>query len=112
MTLDFHHVRLCCQLNSKLIMENYMKKIFGLALIMGLVPCTSYAEHHMDKGNMDKMFSECDANSDGKISKDEFMKHKMDSFTTADKNNDGLLSKEESEAMMKEMHDKMMKDHM
>ena len=89
-----------------------MKKLFVSALILGLLPSTSYAEHQMDKAHMDKMFSMCDGNSDGKLSKDEYTKHKMESFSKADKNNDGSLGKEEHDGMMKEMHDMMMKDHM
>lgn len=58
--------------------------------------------------NADAMFSMCDTNKDGKISKDEYNKEKMDKFAKYDTNKDGVLSKEEHEKMALDTHDKLM----
>ncbi len=44
------------------------------------------------KGNL---FADIDANSDGKISKDEFQKFHDDFFNLADQNKDGVITQEE-----------------
>jgi Ca2+-binding EF-hand superfamily protein len=71
-----------------------------------LVPIAS-ADHHdghmnMEKKNewLDKKFSELDADSDGKVSAEEYQKIKMQRFSMHDKDTDGSLSKEEFKEML------------
>lgn len=65
-----------------------------------------------DKGkvedNANEMFSMCDSNKDGKISKEEYNKEKTEKFAKYDTNSDGALDKMEHEKMAVDMHDKLM----
>ena len=49
--------------------------------------------HHK---HMDKMFDRMDSNSDGAVSKDEFISHAEKRFMKMDADNDGSVTKEEA----------------
>lgn len=84
-----------------------MKKIL-LGLLLATPIIASANNRTTVEKNADEMFSHCDTDGDGKISKDEYQKEKMDKFSKYDTNNDGSLSKEENEKMAVDMHDKLM----
>ena len=58
------------------------------------------------KHSKDMMMKMMDANSDGMISKDEFMKHHEKMYESMKKNKEGMIDMKD----MKMMHDGMMKD--
>lgn len=73
---------------------------------------SAFANHHIkgEGGGMKMM----DANKDGMVSKDEFMKHHEMMWEKMKKNSAGTVDMKEMEAMHKEMagkHKEMMKDH-
>ena len=97
-----------------------MKVITSLLAILALSAVTSFAAEGDapkkpagDKPKMtpEEMFTKKDADKDGKISKEEFLKGSKDaakseaSFTKKDKDKDGSLSKEEFTAAPKKKKD-------
>jgi len=89
-----------------------MKKLLALALIAGMfMPLLSGAQEKKGK-SPEEQFKALDTNSDGKLSKDEFIARVKDDaekkakaeqrFSRIDKNNDNFVSLEEfKEGMMK-----------
>jgi shikimate kinase len=78
-----------------------MKKVILIsAALMLAVTGTALADHHMKgEGGMKMM----DANKDGMISKDEFMKHHEMMWDKMKKNPSGSVDMKDMEAMHKEM---------
>ena len=61
-------------------------------------------KHHMPHGKCN-MMSKADSDKDGKISKEEFLKHHEAKFEKKDLNNDGFIDEDEMHKMMKKhMH--------
>ncbi len=87
-----------------------MKKII-LCLLLALPLTAAANDDSKVSKNANDMFPKCDANSDGKISKEEYTKEKMDKFAVFDSNHDNALSKEEHEKMAVAMHDMLMNGH-
>lgn len=89
-----------------------MKKILmlsALALVMA-VPVAQAGKHKGGKHHGEKMFEKHDTNSDGVISKDEFMASAEERFAKMDADGNGEITKEEAEAVRKAMKDKW-KEH-
>ena len=92
-----------------------MSKVFS-GLIAGACLSASvaaFAAEDMKPGMMMMDMSKMDANADGMISKDEFMKHQESMFNSMKKNKDGMVMMKDmqmSSGMMKD--DQMMKDKM
>lgn len=63
----------------------------------------SGSSHH---DQCSQRMSMVDLNKDGKVSKDEFMKHHEDMFAVMDTNKDGFLDESEMHHMMDQMHSK------
>ena len=82
--------------------------IFVLVTVSACISSVAVADTHM---SMKEKMAECDANKDGKISEDEYMKSKKEHFTKSDKDNNKMLDANEQKMMMDEMHGSMMKDH-
>lgn len=78
-----------------------MKKLLIVSIL--LVAGTAFADHH------DTAFKECDANSDGKVTKQEFLTKKEKAFEKADKNSDGALSESEHAEMLQNWKEKKAK---
>jgi Ca2+-binding EF-hand superfamily protein len=90
-----------------------MKKILALALIAGMfMPLMTGAQEKKGNKSPEERFKLLDTNSDGKLSKDEFIARVKDDaekkgkaemqFSRLDKNNDSFVSLEEyKEGMMK-----------
>ena len=78
-----------------------MKKLLLLgAAVLTMQAIPALAEEggkmkHDGGKRMEKMFAEQDANSDGSISKDEFVAHSTKRFEGMDGNKDGKVTKEE-----------------
>lgn len=77
------------------------------ALVFGLAQ-TAFADHHDDKHGHDgyqHSWQDADANKDGVISKDEFMKKHQERaekmFSKLDENKDGKVDQAERDAMRK-----------
>ncbi|MDQ3006570.1 MAG: EF-hand domain-containing protein [Chloroflexota bacterium] len=87
-----------------------ISKCLIVAAILGSASVAMAADEAMMKKNCDEMMRMHDTNKDGKLSKDEYSKAKMEMFTKYDKNSDGMLSKEEHEMMGMDMHKMMMGD--
>ena len=68
---------------------------------------TSGHGHDQHDGHQCEHMVAVDANKDGKISKDEFMKHHEQMFDKKDINKDGFIDKEEMHRMMGKMHQHM-----
>lgn len=90
-----------------------MKKLFMLssvALAFSISP--ALADHH-EGGEKDghhkhgAMFEKMDANSDGVVSKDEFVQAHEEKFNKMDADGNGEVSKEEAEAKRAEWRKKM-----
>lgn len=81
-----------------------MKKILMIGaavLTLNAIPALAEeggARKHDGGQKMDKMFTEQDANGDGKISKDEFVAHATKRFEEMDSNKDSNVTKEEIKA--------------
>lgn len=86
-----------------------MKNII-LALALLLVPASAFAGDKDHKDMHKEMMEKADADHDGKISKDEFLKEKEEWFTKYDANKDGKLEKSEMDTMMGE-HKKKCDEH-
>lgn len=56
------------------------------------------------KGHKHSKMSDVDLDGDGKISKDEFVKHHETMFDKKDLNNDGYIDEDEMRKMMKKKH--------
>ncbi len=93
-----------------------MKLITSILAVMALSAVTSFAaegdapkkpEGDKPKPSPEEMFTKKDADKDGKVSKEEYLKGSKDaakseaSFTKKDKDKDGFLSKEEFTAVGK-----------
>lgn len=68
---------------------------------------TSDHGHEQHHGHQCEHMAAVDANKDGKISKEEFMKHHEQMFDKKDVNKDGFIDKEEMHHMMEKMHQHM-----
>ena len=87
-----------------------MKKLILISAVMVLASGSAFADHHL-KGEGDGM-KMMDANKDGMITKDEFMKHHEMMWDKMKKNSTGSVSMKDMEMMHKEMgakHKDMMK---
>ncbi|MEJ7808240.1 MAG: hypothetical protein WKG03_20260 [Telluria sp.] len=86
-----------------------MKKVilFSAAILIA-ASAPAFANHHVKgEGGMKMM----DANKDGMISKDEFMKHHEMMWDKMKKNSAGTVDMKDMEAMHKEMAAKHKGDH-
>jgi len=82
-----------------------------LTTTLVLLAATAFAEHRkMDMGMTD-MFTKCDTNGDGSLSKEEFLAEKTKMFTKHDLNNDGKISKDENEKMVEDMRQMRSENH-
>jgi hypothetical protein len=86
-----------------------IKRVIGgtlLFTVAGLAYAGGMGMKKMEGGCAGMMESMMDANKDGKVSKEEFIKHHEEMFTTMDKNKDGALEKSEMGMMgdMQKMH--------
>ncbi|OYW78056.1 MAG: hypothetical protein B7Z37_00885 [Verrucomicrobia bacterium 12-59-8] len=91
--------------------STHMKVITSFLAILALSAVTSFAAEgdapKKPKMSPEEMFTKKDADKDGKISKEEFLKGSKDAaksetaFTAKDKDKDGSLSKEEFTAAPK-----------
>lgn len=61
-------------------------------------------DNHHSHHQCEHKMAAVDANKDGKISKDEFMKHHETMFDKMDANKDGFLDEKEMHHMMDHMH--------
>ncbi len=59
-----------------------------------------------DRPHHDGMFERADANHDGVVTKDEFMKESASFFDKVDTNHDGKITKDEKEAFHQQMEQK------
>jgi len=77
-----------------------MKKVMILsAAFLAFTAMPVLADGHGGKGHKGaKMFEKHDTNSDGTISKDEFLAHATERFENMDADGDGRVSKEEAKA--------------
>ncbi len=77
-----------------------MKKVVLISAAILLASGSAFANHHLKgEGHMKKM----DANGDGMISKDEFMKHHEAMWDKMKKNSAGSVDMKDMEMMHKEM---------
>ena len=81
-----------------------MKKLVALtAVVLALGVTAASAEDHGDGKDGGprglKMFEKLDADGNGSVSKDEFMKAQEEHFAEMDANGDGAFTKDEAEAM-------------
>lgn len=93
-----------------------MKKVV-LSLAVVTFPALAVADHHngdkgmhTDKEAVNEMFKKSDSDNNGKVSKDEFVKHATEKFESYDENSDGSLSEQEHQMMAAHKHKKLMKD--
>lgn len=85
-----------------------MKKLLALsAVALAFTVTPALAEEHGDKGDKGKMFEKHDTNSDGVISKDEFLYHAEKRFVEMDADGNGEVSKDEAKAAHDAMREKM-----
>jgi len=76
-----------------------MKKLLMLSAVILAVGATpALADRNDDKGDKGKMFEKHDTNSDGVISKGEFLDHATKRFSDMDADGNGEVSKEEARA--------------
>jgi Ca2+-binding EF-hand superfamily protein len=84
------------------------KLLFASLLGLSLGTSAAWAEHHMGKGDhnsdSDRDMKKYDTNSDGMLSRDEFIRAKTEKFMKMDKNNDGMLDASEQRAMIDYKH--------
>jgi hypothetical protein len=83
--------------------EKIMRKLMIMAAAFAVLGApVAFADHHGDKG-MEKF----DADGNGAISKEEFMKSSEDRFSKMDTDGNGEISKDEGKAMKDKMREKM-----
>ena len=94
-----------------------MRLLAILSTVLLLGACAHGHKHgHHDghksghKAHKQKMWDNMDANKDGKISKDEWMKDKQQWFVDMDTNKDGFVTMEEKKAHHKAKHANMKKE--
>lgn len=90
-----------------------MRSLILVFSLFVLGACAHHGGHHRGhkskcgcKGHKAKFWEKMDANKDGKVSKDEWMKDKAEWFTKMDANKDGFVTLEEKKAYKKAMHGK------
>lgn len=83
-----------------------MKKLIGYSLLALAFAAPVYAMHHEGKEQCGKRFEKMDTDSDGKVSKAEFLAKIESHFSKADANADGFITKEEHQAMRDKWKDK------
>lgn len=90
-----------------------MKKVILFSAAILIAASGSAFAHPQHKGEGEMMMKMMDANGDGMISKDEFMKAHEKMWDKMKKNSAGSVDMKDMEAMHKEMnakHKEMMKD--
>ena len=90
-----------------------MKQYILMASILALsfsVTAPVFAGHH-GEGKKSKHWQEIDTNSDGVVSKDEFLSNAGKKFDAMDFDGNGSLSKEEKGAHYKKMKEKRQEMH-
>lgn len=98
-------------------MKKYMLMTAAAAFMLSGAP--ALADHHGKMEKMDDkhkagahgMMMKADANGDGTISKDEFMKFHETKFQSLDKDGDGNVTKEEMTSYHEEKREKMRDKH-
>lgn len=84
-----------------------MKKLMMLGAVFALFGSpVAMADHH-GGDHKGKMLEKFDADGNGAISKEEFLKSSEERFSKMDADGDGEISKEEAQAMKKKMRSKM-----
>jgi len=79
-----------------------LTKSLAIAAIAGsMLAMPAYADS--DKMDMDKFITNCDANKDGMVSKDEMMKMVEKAFEKADSKKTGKLDKKQAEIFLKQL---------
>lgn len=85
--------------------KNITKKLILMsALLVAFGSGHALADHH--GGKKAAMFEKHDTNGDGTISKDEFLNHAQERFSTIDADGSGDVSKEEAKAHHKAKREK------
>ena len=87
-----------------------MKKLLAMtALALAISSPTAFAEDHGGKHGKHggKMFEKHDTNSDGVISKDEFLSHAEEKFSEMDADGNGEVTQEEGKAAWEARKEKM-----
>lgn len=85
-----------------------MKKLMAFtALALAVSTAPALAEQHGEGGHKGGMFEKHDTDGDGVISKDEFLSHAEERFSTMDADGNGEVSKDESKAARQSMKEKM-----
>ncbi|MCJ8276989.1 MAG: hypothetical protein HRT44_10270 [Bdellovibrionales bacterium] len=91
-----------------------MKNLIVIASLLLLGACAHHGHKHGGKmgckSHKKMMWENMDANKDGKVSKEEWMKDKQQWFADMDTNKDGFVTMEEKKAHHKMKHAKMMGD--
>ena len=72
-----------------------MKALMLVLSLLFAVSCAHTGHHGKASACKTKRWKKMDANSDGKVSKDEFIKAKTDKFMKMDMNKDGSVTLEE-----------------
>ncbi len=81
-----------------------MKKVLMLAVaVSAFSALPALAEHGPGHGG--KFFEKMDLDSDGSVTKEEFIKAHEERFAKMDANSDGKVTKEEAEALKKAMRE-------
>ena len=86
-----------------------MKKLLLATALLGTLGMATnavLADDHKMGDHSKKMMERVDTNSDGMVSKAEFMAKHEEKFAMMDKNSDGMLSKDEMMEAKKEMKSK------
>jgi len=82
-------------------MRSLTKALAIAAIAGGMLAMPAYADS--DKMDMDKFITNCDANKDGMISKDEMTKMVEKAFEKADAKKTGKLDKRQAEIFLKQL---------
>jgi Ca2+-binding EF-hand superfamily protein len=82
-------------------MRSLTKSLAIAAIAGGMLAMPAYADS--DKMDMDKFITNCDANKDGMVSKDEMMKMVEKAFEKADSKKTGKLDKKQAEIFLKQL---------
>ena len=83
-------------------MRSLTKTLAIAAIAGGMLAIPAYAAES-DKMDMDKFITNCDANKDGMVSKDEMMKMVEKAFEKADSKKAGKLDKKQAEIFLKQL---------
>ncbi|MCB1532975.1 MAG: EF-hand domain-containing protein [Alphaproteobacteria bacterium] len=85
-----------------------MKKLMMMTAAFAVLGApVALADHHEGGDHKGKMMEKFDADGNGAISKEEFMKSSEDRFNKMDTDGNGEISKEEAQAMKDKMREKM-----